>query len=55
MDSWNTDSGGEGTATPGLHLHHHGGLPGPLHLPHLRRLLQASQRSLHQVVEDQGQ
>ena len=41
---WSTDSGGEGTTTLCLHLHHHGGLPGPLHLPPLCRLPQASQR-----------
>ena len=32
-----TDSGGEGIAIPCLHLHHHGGLPGTLHLPPLCR------------------
>ena len=52
MDIWNTDSGGGGTATPGLHLHHHGGLSGLLHFPNLRRLLQISQRCLLQVVEN---
>ena len=52
MDIRGVDSGGEGTTTPCLHLHHHGGLPGALHLYHLHRLLQTSQGSLHQVVED---
>ena len=55
VDTGGADSGGEGTTTPCLHLHHHGGLPRSLHLPPLRRLPQTSQRRVHQVVEDKGQ
>ena len=33
LDCWSADSGGEGSAPSGLHLHHHGGLPGGLDLP----------------------
>ena len=47
MDIWSADSGSGGAGPSGLHLHHHGGLPRTLHLPHLCGVLQASQRSLH--------
>ena len=46
MDSGCADSGGGCTAPSGLHLHHHGGLPRSLHLPHICGLLQASQGCL---------
>ena len=55
MDIWSADSGSGGAGPSGLHLHHHGGLPRTLHLPHLCGVLQASQRSLCQMLEDKDQ
>ena len=55
MDIWSADSGGGGTGPTGLHLHHPGGLPRDVRLPHLSDILQASQGSLCEVVEGQGQ
>ena len=52
VDIGGADSGGGGITTPCLHLHHHGGLPGPLHLPPLCHLPQKSQRRVHHVMED---
>ena len=53
MDSRNVDSGSRGAGPSGLHLHHHGGLPRTLHLPHLCSLPQGSQGCLCQVVEEE--
>ena len=55
LDIWSADSGGGGIAASGLHLHHPGGLPRTLDLPHLCAVLTTSQRCLHQVVEGKGQ
>ena len=55
MDIWSADSGSGGAGPSGLHLHHHGGLPRTLHLPHLCGVLQASQRSLRKMLEDKDQ
>ena len=55
MDIWCADSGGGRTSPSGLHLHHHGGIPRCLHLPHSGGFLQASQKCLCQVVDDKGQ
>ena len=55
VDIGSADSGSGGAGPSGLHLHHHGGLPRTLHLPHLCRAVQASQRSVHQMLEGKGQ
>ena len=55
LDIWSADSGSGRASFSGLHLHHHSGLPRSLHLPHLCGVLQASQRSLCQIVEGKGQ
>ena len=44
LDIWSADSGGGGIAASGLHLHHPGGLPRTLDLPHLCCPPQTSQR-----------
>ncbi len=55
MDYGCAGDGGGCTAPSGLHLHHHGGLPRSLHLHHFGDLLQASQRCLQKMVEEQSQ
>ena len=55
LDIWSADSGGGCIATSGLHLHHPGGLPGTLDLPHLCDFLTTSQGCLCQVLEGKGQ
>ena len=55
MGVWSANSGGRGTDTSGLYLHHPGGLPRSLHLCHLCLYVKDCPRSLLQVVEGKGQ
>ena len=55
LDNWSADSEGRGIAASGLHLHHPGGLPRTLDLPHLCAVLATSQRRLQEMVEGKGQ
>ena len=52
MGIWSTDSGSGGAVATCLHLHHHGGPPRSVDLPHLCCIPRSSQRCLFQDVED---
>ena len=52
MGVWSVDSGSEGAVATCLHLHHHGGLPRCVDLPHLCCIPRTSQRCLFHDVED---
>ena len=55
MVYWSADSGSGGAGPSGIHLHHHGGLPKCVDLPHFCSPPGTSQRCLYQAVEDNNE